>query len=60
MNQRIELLTKQLDFLYEKLEQITDGDSRQQVEYLLFAIDTQKRMILEEEVNITFKILEKQ
>jgi len=60
MNQRIELLTKQLDFLYEKLEQITEGDSRQQVEYLLFAIDTQKRMILEEEVNITFKILEKQ
>jgi hypothetical protein len=60
MNQRIELLTRQLDFLYEKLDQITEGVSHQQVEYLLTAIDTQKRMILEEEVNMTFKILEEQ
>lgn len=60
MNQRIELLTRQLDFLYEKLDQITEGVSHQQVEYLLTAIDTHKRMILEEEVNMTFKILEKQ
>lgn len=60
MNQRIELLTRQLDFLYEKLDQITEGVSHQQVEYLLTVIDTQKRMILEEEVNMTFKILEEQ
>lgn len=60
MNQRIELLTRQLDFLYEKLDQITEGVSPQQVEYLLTAIDTQKRMILEEEVNMTFKVLEEQ
>ena len=60
MNQRIELLTRQLNFLYEKLDQITEGVSHQQVEYLLTAIDTQKRMILEEEVNMTFKILEEQ
>ena len=60
MNQRIELLTRQLDFLYEKLDQITEGVSHQQVEYLLTAIDTQKRMILEEEVNMTFKVLEEQ
>ncbi|TCD58953.1 hypothetical protein CWE17_03515 [Synechococcus sp. BS56D] len=60
MNQRIELLTKQLDFLYEKLDQITEGVSQQQVEYLLTRIDTQKRMILEEEVNMTFRILEEQ
>lgn len=60
MNQRIELLTRQLNFLYEKLDQITEGVSHQQVEYLLTAIDTQKRMILEEEVNMTFRILEEQ
>lgn len=60
MNQRIELLTRQLDFLYEKLDQITEGVSHQQAEYLLTAIDTQKRMTLEEEVNMTFKILEEQ
>lgn len=60
MNQRIELLTRQLDFLYEKLDQITEGVSHQQVEYLLTTIDTHKRMILEEEVNMTFKILEEQ
>ena len=60
MNQRIELLTRQLNFLYERLDQITEGVSHQQVEYLLTAIDTQKRMILEEEVNMTFRILEEQ
>ena len=60
MNQRIEVLTKQLEFLYEKLDQVTEGVSHRQVEYLLSMIDTQKRMILEEEVEVTFKALEEE
>jgi hypothetical protein len=58
MKSRIETLTQQLDFLYQKLEQIPEEECEQQTRYLLTKIDLQRRLILEEEVSIAFKILE--
>lgn len=60
MNSRIEILNKQLDFLYQKLEQIPDEESDQQIRYLMTKIDLQRRLILEEDVKTTFKILEEE
>ena len=57
MNSRIEILNKQLDFLYQKLEQIPDKESDQQIRYLMTKIDLQRRLILEEDVKTTFKAL---
>jgi len=58
MNSRIETLNKQLDFLYQKLEQIPDEESDQQIRYLMTKIDLQRRLLLEEDVKTTFKALE--
>jgi hypothetical protein len=60
MNSRIETLNKQLDFLYQKLEQIPDEESDQQIRYLMTKIDRQRRLILEEDVKTTFKALEEE
>jgi len=60
MNSRIETLNKQLDFLYQKLEQIPDEESDQQIRYLMTKIDLQRRLILEEDVKTTFKALEEE
>ena len=60
MNSRIETLKKQLDFLVQKLEQIPDEESDQQIRYLMTKIDLQRRLILEEDVKTTFKALEEE
>jgi len=60
MKQKIDVLIEQLNFLYEKLEEITDEFSTQQVEYLQTKIDAQRKLILEEEVNSTFQALEQE
>lgn len=60
MNSSIEILNKQLDFLYQKLEQIPDEESDQQIRYLMTKIDLQRRLILEEDVKTTFKALEEE
>jgi len=60
MNSRIETLNKQLDFLYQKLGQIPDEESDQQIRYLMTKIDLQRRLILEEDVKTTFKVLEEE
>jgi len=60
MKQKIDVLIEQLNFLYEKLEEITDEFSTQQVEYLQTKIDAQRKLILEEEVNSTFQAMEQE
>jgi len=60
MKQKIDVLIEQLNFLYEKLEEITDEFSTQQVEYLQTKIDSQRKLILEEEVNSTFQAMEQE
>ena len=60
MNSRIETLKQQLDFLVQKLEQIPDEESDQQIRYLMTKIDLQRRLILEEDVKTTFKALEEE
>ena len=60
MNSSIEILNKQLDFLVQKLEQIPDEESDQQIRYLMTKIDLQRRLILEEDVKTTFKALEEE
>jgi len=60
MKQKIDILIEQLNFLYEKLEEINDEFSTQQVEYLQTKIDAQRKLILEEEVNSTFLAMDQE
>jgi hypothetical protein len=53
----MEILTKKIDYLYQKAEEVVDERSSKQMDFLLNEIDSNKTKLLELEVQEYYKEL---
>jgi len=57
MKNQMEILTKKIDYLYQKAEEVVDERSSKQMDFLLNEIDSNKTKLLELEVQEYYKEL---
>jgi hypothetical protein len=55
MKDQTEVLVKKIDYLYQKIEEVTDERSSKQMEFLLNEIDTNRTKLLELEIQKFYK-----
>ncbi len=57
MKNQMKILTKKIDYLYQKAEEVVDERSSKQMDFLLNEIDSNKTKLLELEVQEYYKEL---
>ena len=58
MKDQMEVLTKKIDYLYQKIEEVIDERSSKQMDFLLNEIDANRTKLLELEIQEYYKELD--